>query len=580
MNDLLGVRAIKSQSMIIYRSDLLTDDLSSFKNSADIILIESNIDANTLFIKNNEVIKPSIIYLSEWSIYKVEPINDSIKFQPKDFLKRGNFGNDMFGELQFKNCMGLSFFRALKLFIISAKIDEETFRHMLNVVNSNIINLSFDFNKVTSSSVERDLTIRSDIQYHMLLTLLNWLETKQKSINLFSVFNLIKNNPHRNIFDEYSYEDINNISNTDEEIILDIFSNLDNLSTTNINNNKLANRLKKDEKRYLPQEILQSETVDTFDTNENRFIKYFINYCIEILNYFIKLFIPQRENIINYDLIDLCIKYKKNLESLINDTFLRTVGKLNYLPSNSPTLQRKEGYRQFLNYYVTLKSMPKINIEDKNLSEIIENKNLDVLYEYYCFFVVANILCEIYNTDIKHLSFKTSVGTFSKNLSKKSYSNYFEFVDSNNSLPSVKLLYNKNYKKPESYSKAYDPDIAIEVLDDRNTTTDIVIFDAKFKIKMILAENTEDDINKMYNYDDISTMHTYKDAIDKVLGAYILYPGDNTRIYTQNVYCSNCCTQKCKEKYRGVGAFPLNPRKDDDTSAIRAIIIGMLESCI
>ena len=61
---------------------------------------------------------------------------------------------------------------------------------------------------------------------------MHWLDTKRKNTNLFTLFNLIRNNPHRNIYDNYYYEDINSLSYIDENVIVDIFSNLDELIET------------------------------------------------------------------------------------------------------------------------------------------------------------------------------------------------------------------------------------------------------------------------------------------------------------------------------------------------------------
>ena len=47
-------------------------------------------------------------------------------------------------------------------------------------------------------------------------------------------------------------------------------------------------------------------------------------------------------------------------------------------------------------------------------------------------------------------------------------------------------------------------------------------------------------------------MHTYKDAILKTEGAYILYPGDNQKIFEV----------KENEPIPSVGAFPLTPGKN------------------
>jgi predicted component of viral defense system (DUF524 family) len=568
--------AIKQNDILLYVDGISREVLNKFKNSKEEYLAHDMYCKDRIYL-NSSADKTNItIFLNEWVSYKVESLNEKVIFEEKDFLKRGVYGNDRFGTLTFKNCTGLSFFKDLKVFIVSNKINEETFKKMLNTINSYILNLSFDFNQSTFSSVERDKKVRTDIEYHIFILIMHWLDTKQRNINLFTLFKLIKNNPHRNIYDNYYYEDINSLSYVDEDVMVDIFSSLDELIEVQGVNNKLANKLSKGGKSYLPKKVLQVETEDTFDTNENRFLKYFINYIIKIIDHFNTIFMNKKDTMINYDVIDKSVLYKKELENLIRDSFLRNVGDLSYIPSNSTVLQRREGYRQFYNYYVTIKSMPKINDISEDLSDIIENKSLDLLYEYYCFFMVANILCNIYKVNISNLSFKVYKNEFNKTLAKKTNANYFEFEDRTKVLPRIKLFYNKNYSNPLSYSKPYDPDITIEIFDDKNNLKEIFIFDAKFKI--ISYKSQSEEIENGFNFDDITKMHAYKDAIKDVIGAFVLYPGDFPEVYTEKSECIGCMNTSCSNVFNGVGAFPLNPDNDGNLLKLTEVLKSILES--
>ena len=568
--------AIKQNDILLYVDGISREVLNKFKNSEEEYLIHDMGCKDSIYLNSSEDKTNTTIFLNEWVSYKVESLNEKVIFDEKDFLKRGVYGNDRFGTLTFKNCTGLSFFKDLKVFIVSNKINEETFEKMLNTINSYILNLSFDFNQSTFSSVERDKKVHTDIEYHIFILIMHWLDTKQRNINLFTLFKLIKNNPHRKIYDNYYYEDINSLSYVDEDVMVDIFYNLDELIEVNGFNNNLATKLSKGGKNYLPKKVLQIETEDTFDTNENRFLKYFINYMIKIIEHFNKIFINKKDTMINYDVIGKSDIYIKELENLIRDSFLRNVGDLSYIPSNSTVLQRREGYRQFYKYYVTIKSMPKINDISEDLSDIIENKSLDLLYEYYCFFMVANILCNIYKVNISNLSFKIYKNEFNKTLAKKTNANYFEFEDSLKVLPRIKLFYNKNYSNPLSYSKPYDPDITIEIFDDKNNLKEIYIFDAKFKI--ISYQSKNDEKENGFNFDDITKMHAYKDAIKNVIGAFVLYPGDISEVYTEEYECVGCKDYVCRNIYNGVGAFPLNPDNKDNLSHIKDVLNRILEN--
>ena len=100
----------------------------------------------------------------------------------------------------------------------------------------------------------------------------------------------------------------------------------------------------------------------------------------------------------------------------------------------------------------------------------------------------------------------------------KLFSNYFEFPRTD-IYPQIRIHYNIDYKQ-ESYSKHFDPDISIEIFDKDDSLKSIYVFDSKFKA--ISTKGSEYD-GKTYNFDDITKMHAYKDAIVLAKGAYMRY---------------------------------------------------------
>ena len=99
------------------------------------------------------------------------------------------------------------------------------------------------------------------------------------------------------------YEDISLAKELTDEALLDIFSGSSNLKKYNGKGNKLADKLTVDGQKYLPQEVLFEETTDSYDNPENRFIKYFINWCLGIIERFNEVFVSQ-EDFRNTELIE------------------------------------------------------------------------------------------------------------------------------------------------------------------------------------------------------------------------------------------------------------------------------------
>lgn len=121
-------------------------------------------------------------------------------------------------------------------------------------------------------------------------------------------------------------------------------------------------------------------------------------------------------------------------------------------------------------------------------------------------------------------------------------------------------MYNKLFTGGNgSYSVNLKPDYSIKFM--INDKYYFIHFDAKYKF------NIDNFGNEVYKDIDIYKMHTYRDAIKNTVGSYVLYPGDVKKLFS-------------KDNLDLVGAFPLNPEKDDkekeDLSKFIYDLIGKL----
>ncbi len=92
-------------------------------------------------------------------------------------------------------------------------------------------------------------------------------------------------------------------------------------------------------------------------------------------------------------------------------------------------------------------------------------------------------------------------------------------------------------------------------------------FDAKYKIEKIMEslgdeedlDNEKEDQSKgTYKRADLLKMHSYKDAIRRTGGAYILYPGKEQTKYSRMGF---------RELIPGLGAFQIRPSENNDTGS-------------
>lgn len=555
------VGAVRVGDIIIYRNDLLSTNLKEFIKSGKTYV-------ECVHTKRNNIFYDGTIILQEWDKYKVKALDSSLV--PKDFIKVGEFGDEEFGTLLFRNCIGIAKFKDILINIESSKISNDEMDRLMNVVNTYIVNLSFDFNQATFSSIRREKKKQTDLDYHMYLLVHNALSSEDNSVNIFKNFSLIQNNPCRTMCSKVRYEDIAVVETLSDEALLDVFSGSSALKKYGGKSNKLAKKLVIDGQQYLPKEVLFEEITDSFDNPENRFIKYFISWCLEIIERFNEMFVAQ-EDFRNVGLIEANITHIKKLKLLLRQTFLKNVGEMQLIPMYSTVLTRRDGYRQMYSLFLGLKSMPEVEKDSENMRELLENKSLDVLYENYCYFGMSEMISSIYGQRFDKKKYRVQKSSFSKTLEKKTDSNYFEF-ERTGDLPMARLHYNKNYVV-ESYSKAFDPDISLEIFDSQDNLRAMYVFDSKFKatISETISENSEIYEKRKYKYDDISKMHTYRDALKVARGAFVLYPGTEEELF----YLDD--EPMHRDLLYGVGAFKLGPGKLEDFNRIKVYIEKLLK---
>ncbi|SMC09182.1 DUF2357 domain-containing protein [Nitratiruptor tergarcus] len=295
-----------------------------------------------------------------------------------------------------------------------------------------------------------------------IFKLLLLLEKKEE---LISSLHLILSNPHRKLFVYETYKNLNEVSCIDPDVIVNIAQNPERLYETENGIIEYKN------KKYSPMAVLQYETEETFDTIENRFIKYFLKELEFVLSTDLKEFMFLSE----------IRELKNDIEyALLSDIF-SDVGELNYFPSNSQVLMKRSGYREVFQIYrlLHLSFVPKI-FEDLDMAFSL--KDMATLWEYY---VLTTILKE----------FKDNFGGYEVEI------NFEEKIEQGTIYEYAKFKFNNGlilqYQPTKwSYSNLkFRPDIYIEYKEHR------CIFDAKFRF----FEDNKKDI--------LQNMHYYKDGI-------------------------------------------------------------------
>lgn len=306
-----------------------------------------------------------------------------------------------------------------------------------------------------------------------IFKLLLLLEKKDELIN--SV-HFVLSNPHKELIENEEYKNLGEVYVVNEDVLTDIISNPQFLYKT-------ENGIIED--RYSPIKVLQYVTEETFDTLENRFIKYFLKEIETVLSEELEEFLYLKE----------LREIKEEVEYALQTDIFVEVGNLSYFPSNSQVLMKKAGYREIFNIYRLFHSsfIPQIF---KNLDIALSLKDMATLWEYYVLIEILKSLKKIYGNYETKINFeeRTKQGTI------YDYA-VFEFEDG------LKLYFQKSLY---SYSRLeFRPDFIMEMNNKK------YIFDAKFRI----FEDNRKDI--------LLNMHYYKDGLDAEFAVAVCY-GNNT----------------------------------------------------
>ncbi len=364
-------------------------------------------------------------------------------------------------------------------------------------------------------------------------------------------------------------------------------------------------------KNYIPIVMIQQCSKENIDTPENRLVKAFL-HSLDML--IIKLkrstrYLNEVKPGMGY-IDSKLIEYCQIIHEYISEDWLVDIGQLEYIPSNSQILQKREGYREIFQFFLNFEFAFRLHWLEVEENIKGYNQKLNQLYEYWCFFKIIKAISRITNEQIFFEDlFETTNNKWNIQLKRGNKSKINFTLNINGKNINLSVMYNRLFSKNtknRSYSLPFKPDYTIYIkYGDRES---FLHFDAKYRSegeildfyekigsyldidnysdllnkdniaqKIIDEEkladdlDTEEQICRSYKAGDIYKMHTYRDAILKTEGAYILYPGDIQKIFFMDE----------NETIPSVGAFPLTPGKNGiEDQEIEMFIRAILRTLI
>jgi len=210
------------------------------------------------------------------------------------------------------------------------------------------------------------------------------------------------------------------------------------------------------------------------------------------------------------------------------------VGRMVRIPFSSTVLQRRRGYRRVLQHFSRIRLAPMIPLEKDAMRDLLELKDIALLYELWTFFRLADEITAVLE----------SPPVRSGGLASGPFGIDFAAGGTFKWTSGVRLVYNAHFSRSRkgrwhSYSVPLRPDIALSIPDGPNAG--LHLFDAKFRVQGLsdagLSGSPKDgDDDKAgeragtFKRGDIYKMHAYRDAIPYARSVWILCPGQRVSV--------------------------------------------------
>ena len=334
----------------------------------------------------------------------------------------------------------------------------------------------------------------------------------------------------------------------------------------------------------LPERVTVSRATVTEDTPENRFVKFALQSFQRFLVAMDKAVVDRAKDA---RLLQEVAVLRARLDEALASNVLRHVGEPTFLPLGSPTLQRREGYREVLQAWLNFAMAAKLVWHGGEQVFGAGQRDVATLYEYWVFFELLAVVKEVFKLDkpaSAHLLEPTADGFGLKLKAGK-----FIPMEGRSTQPGrmleVQFSYNRSFRATSqaraagSWTENLRPDYTLSLWPVGFSAADAeqqelmvhVHFDAKYRIDQVAAllreaddgvaldddalaaeldQDKQQEARGTYKRADLLKMHAYRDAIRRTQGAYVVYPGKSG---------ADKRLESFHEVLPGLGAFALRP---------------------
>jgi hypothetical protein len=430
--------------------------------------------------------------------------------------------------------------------VCSGKWGEDDFDRMLSELLEVAGSLPFSLGVGPLLPQETSAEERERIRYHAFLYLRHVLsERAPRADQLVPVLELILREPHRRWRRTVHTVPLEAATRIDPGALTHLFGerlrrvDLDDRSTRHAGwalgpgVRRLAHRLG----GHLPERIREQRVESDVDTPENRFVLHFLRESQALVREMTRLAASEKEAF-SHRLKEEAKVCSERLDSVLRARLWDEVAEPRHLSLTSTVLQGRRGYREVFRHWLGLRQGTRVPLRPEEARRMAKAKDVALLYELWCFFRVVDQVRGLLGAPVG--SGQVEEATWEAKVRSEYRVDW----------PGVSLAYDAGFSRRKrrarvAYSNPFRPDIVLT--DHRGGEPVVHVFDAKFRIAR-RGDGSRD--GREYKRQDLAKMHAYRDAILPARTAWVLYPGEEHRVFPVDPEDTT---------KGGVGAIPLVP---------------------
>ncbi len=339
----------------------------------------------------------------------------------------------------------------------------------------------------------------------------------------------------------------------------------------------------------LPEHITMSRATLTEDTPENRFVK----FALRSFHRFLDTMRGQiKDDVKDARLLQEINALCTRLDEALASDVMRRASEPDFLPLGSPTLQRREGYREVLQAWLHFAMAAKLVWHGGDKVYGAGQRDVATLYEYWVFFELLYIVAKVFKLDqpVSKTLIEPTADGFGLKLKAGQHMALTGRSVQKGRVLEVRFSYNRSFRATGqsrvagSWTQDLRPDYTLSLwpvgfTEEQAELQELMVhvhFDAKYRIEQVaqllashegseartdeelveeLDKEKQEEARGTYKRADLLKMHAYRDAIRRTQGAYVLYPGPMG---------GDKRMQGFHEVLPGLGAFALRPGSGTD----------------